>query len=344
MWGHIGPRSSFVLWEVMIEKLLESSRMVMSRKNFISCLQVVSMTLFLLLWFLRCLLLWCRVVFWSDTYGNSLFVYRRNSAEGIVRGFQEEAICCSHTKVIETGPGHAIRCSITPFVNTFENEKRRLQFEKIPPEKIRNKLEELIVGRLRVAAKGVFRNPSDGLNPNEPCLIPANNKEQYAEGIYMIGQLAALRDKTFTIKDLHYDVAVKSSDRVRSLSFIDDNMQTKYADEIAIIGMACMFPKAMNLQTYWENILDKVNAISEIPPHRWDWRLYFNEDVKARDKIYSKWGGFLDDIAFDPLKYGIPPSVLSSIEPLHLMTLDVVNAALQNAGYKDKIFHEKRHQ
>ena len=35
----------------------------------------------------------------------------------------------------------------------------------------------------------------------------------------MIGQLAALRDKTFTIKELHYDVAVKSSDRVK-ISFV----------------------------------------------------------------------------------------------------------------------------
>lgn len=342
--GHIGPRSSFVLWEVMIEKLLEKFVDGYEPEKFhilfaggihdsISAAMVSTLSAPLV----------SRGVLVGVLMGTAyLFTEEIVQEGGIVRGFQEEAICCSHTKVIETGPGHAIRCSITPFVNTFENEKRRLQFEKIPPEKIRNKLEELIVGRLRVAAKGVFRNPSDGLNPNEPCLIPANNKEQYAEGIYMIGQLAALRDKTFTIKDLHYDVAVKSSDRVRSLSFIEDNMQTKYADEIAIIGMACMFPKAMNLQTYWENILDKVNAISEIPPHRWDWRLYFNEDVKARDKIYSKWGGFLDDIAFDPLKYGIPPSVLSSIEPLHLMTLDVVNAALQNAGYKDKNFPREK--
>ena len=44
-----------------------------------------------------------------------------------------------------------------------------------------------------------------------------------------------------------------------------------------------------------------VDAITEVPPDRWDWRLYYDPDPKAPDKIISKWGGFLPDVAFDPL-------------------------------------------
>ena len=35
--------------------------------------------------------------------------------------------------------------------------------------------------------------------------------------------------------------------------------------EVAIIGMACIFPKAPNLQTFWQNIVSKVDAIDDPP-------------------------------------------------------------------------------
>ena len=106
--------------------------------------------------------------------------------------------------------------------------------------------------------------------------------------------------------------------------------------------MACLLPKAPNLQAYWENILNKVDAMTEIPKDRWDWELYYDTDRLARDKIYSKWGGFLDEVHFDPILYGIPPNSLRSIEPLHLLTLEVVRAALKDAGYLDRAFPRER--
>ena len=52
--------------------------------------------------------------------------------------------------------------------------------------------------------------------------------------------------------------------------------------------------------TFWENTLEGVDAITEIPPDRWDWRLYYDADPKAPDKIVSKWGGFVPDVAVRP--------------------------------------------
>ena len=102
--------------------------------------------------------------------------------------------------------------------------------------------------------------------------------------------------------------------------------------------MACLFPKAGDLRTYWENILQKKNALTEIPAHRWDWRLYFDEDRNAKDKIYSKWGGFIDDLYFDPTRYGMPPNSVESIDPMQLMALEVARRTLADAGYEDKEF------
>jgi acyl transferase domain-containing protein len=106
--------------------------------------------------------------------------------------------------------------------------------------------------------------------------------------------------------------------------------------------MGCLLPKAPNLETYWQNILNKVDAITEVPAERWDWRLYFNEDRTARDKVYSRWGGFLDEVVFDPLRYGMPPASLSSIEPLHLLTLETARMALADAGYTNGDFPGER--
>ena len=65
---------------------------------------------------------------------------------------------------------------------------------------------------------------------------------------------------------------------------------------------------------------------------RWDWRAYFDADRRARDKIYSKWGGFLDDVPFDPMRVRHAARRLPSIDPLQLLTLEVVRAGPRRRG------------
>jgi acyl transferase domain-containing protein len=108
--------------------------------------------------------------------------------------------------------------------------------------------------------------------------------------------------------------------------------------DIAVIGMSAVFPGAADAAQFWSNTLLGVDAITEIPPDRWDWRLYYDPNPKAPDKIISKWGGFLPDVTFDPVKYGMPPSSLPSIEPAQLLALEVVQKALADAGYADRSF------
>jgi acyl transferase domain-containing protein len=64
----------------------------------------------------------------------------------------------------------------------------------------------------------------------------------------------------------------------------------------------------------------------------------FRRRPRSRDKVYSRWGGFLDAIEFDPLKYGIPPKSLSSIDPCQILTLEMVDRALRDAGYDQREF------
>jgi acyl transferase domain-containing protein/NAD(P)-dependent dehydrogenase (short-subunit alcohol dehydrogenase family)/acyl carrier protein len=108
--------------------------------------------------------------------------------------------------------------------------------------------------------------------------------------------------------------------------------------DVAIVGMGCLLPKAPNVRAFWANILNKVDAIGDIPKERFNIDLYYDPDRKAKDKMHSRWGGFLDPVPFDPMRYGIPPNALPSIDPLQLLALVTVDQALRDAGYHDRDF------
>ncbi len=349
--GHIGPRSSFVLWEDMVGKLLDLLKK--SKEEDIEKFHILfaggihdAMSAAMVASIATPLVkLGVRV---GVVLGTAYFFTNEIIESGaIVKGFQSNALKCSKTYILESGPGHAIRCCKTPFVEVFENEKIKMRSEGLPSDQIGIELDKLVLGKLRVASRGVMRGSTSKSNDKKMgSLITLNEKEQHEEGIYMVGQLAALRNKKTSISALHNDVAVKSANILssQSVDIRSESVSTRKQNptDVAIIGMSCMFPKAKNLSAYWENILNRVNAISEIPSNRWDWNLYFDKNKKAKDKIYSRWGGFLEDIPFDPLKYGMPPNSLSSIEPLHLMTLEVVNAALKDSGYDNREFNREK--
>ncbi|MBO0700521.1 MAG: hypothetical protein J2P46_19140, partial [Zavarzinella sp.] len=40
-------------------------------------------------------------------------------------------------------------------------------------------------------------------------------------------------------------------------------------NDIAVVGMACVFPGAATLRQYWANIVNAVDAVGAPPPGRW---------------------------------------------------------------------------
>jgi acyl transferase domain-containing protein/NAD(P)-dependent dehydrogenase (short-subunit alcohol dehydrogenase family) len=119
-------------------------------------------------------------------------------------------------------------------------------------------------------------------------------------------------------------------------------LKAEAACDIAIIGMAGFFPDAPDVDTYWHNILRRHVAFSEVPAQRWDWRLYYDADPQAADKVVSRWGGFLPETVFDPLFFGIPPKTLTSVETVQLLVLESTRLALADAGYQERPFDRER--
>ena len=104
---------------------------------------------------------------------------------------------------------------------------------------------------------------------------------------------------------------------------------------IAIVGMAALFPGAPDLEHYWDNILKKVDSIIEVPESHWEIADYYDEDASASDKTYSQRGGFIPEVDFDPMEFGIPPNLLEQTDSSQLLGLLVARTALEDAGYAE---------
>ncbi len=336
--GHVGPLSSFTLWENAIAFLLNRTPSVSDREIHVlfaggihdaqSAAMVSAMAAPLV----------ARGIKVGVLIGTAyLFTQEAVASEAIVEEYQKQALQCSQTINLETGPGHASRCAVSPFAKEFYRVRNQMLKNADDADMIKDTLEDLTLGRLRLASKGIERT-KDGL-----VLVDTNT--QSSEGMYMIGQVATLRDYVCTVKELHETVSQESIEllfdqsEVEDLPLEEDSSSLNHPQEdIAIIGIGTLLPGAQNVEDFWQNTLNSVNAITEIPAHRWDWRLYYDADIHSKDKVYSKWGGFLNDIPFDPMRFGIPPKSLESIEPMQLLTLEVVRRALADAGYENGDF------
>ncbi|GFE68913.1 type I polyketide synthase [Chroococcus sp. FPU101] len=105
------------------------------------------------------------------------------------------------------------------------------------------------------------------------------------------------------------------------------------SEPIAIIGIGCRFPKAPNPDAFWQLMRDGKDAITEVPPSRWDLNLYYHPDFKEPNKTNTKWGGFLEQVdQFDPQFFGIAPREVPTIDPQQRLILEVAYEALEDAG------------
>ena len=95
---------------------------------------------------------------------------------------------------------------------------------------------------------------------------------------------------------------------------LPEDHTTATAVPLAIVGIGCLFPGASDPQTYWTNIRDGVDAITEVPPTHWNPDDYFNADKHAPDMTYARRGGFINPVDFDPLLYGLSPNNIEATD------------------------------
>ncbi|MEN5378520.1 non-ribosomal peptide synthetase/type I polyketide synthase [Sphingobacterium kitahiroshimense] len=137
--------------------------------------------------------------------------------------------------------------------------------------------------------------------------------------------------ENYTIRMLAIYIDAESS--LRKSSALPTLVENANSDKIAIVGVSCRFPGATNVQDFWNNMINSVDCISEIPPDRWDWRDYYSTDQQV-NKMYSKWGGFIENISdFDASFFNITNEEACLMDPQQRILLELSYEAFENAGY-----------
>jgi phthiocerol/phenolphthiocerol synthesis type-I polyketide synthase C len=105
-------------------------------------------------------------------------------------------------------------------------------------------------------------------------------------------------------------------------------------EPIAIIGIGCRFPGGVSdPASYWRALCDGIDAITAIPPDRFDAAALFREGAPAPGRIATRWGGFLDGIdEIDAAFFGISPREAERLDPQQRLLLETGWEALEDAG------------
>ncbi len=104
-------------------------------------------------------------------------------------------------------------------------------------------------------------------------------------------------------------------------------------EAIAIIGMGCRFPGALNPEEFKELLQAGRDAITEVPASRWDADQYYSATPETPGKMRSRWGGFLAGVSgFDSHFFGISPREAVEMDPQQRLLLEVGWETLEDAG------------
>ncbi|MDR0285222.1 MAG: SDR family NAD(P)-dependent oxidoreductase [Propionibacteriaceae bacterium] len=339
--GHVGPLPSTVLWEKQLLHLLDIDEPQTLTVFFAGGIFDELSSAFVTI---MAASLAARGAKIGALMGTAYLLTTEAVATGaITQTFQDLAVSADRTVLLESAPGQETRALPTPFADFFQAEKARIAHLDLEPLAKRLALEELNLGRARVAAKGQDRLP--GSRELYDLTIP----DQVSRGLFMVGSDVALMQAARTMRELHVAVCDGAARLVAQLPAVVDvsgdltqhlapDLGDRSPDEpIAVIGMAGLFPDAGDVNQFWCNNLMGRDSVTEVPEHRWKADLFYNPDTTDSDFVASKWGAFLSPAQFDPVEFGITPNSVGSIEPTQLLSLLVAKRALEDAGYGDRI-------
>ncbi|WP_394836708.1 acyltransferase domain-containing protein [Pendulispora rubella] len=108
-------------------------------------------------------------------------------------------------------------------------------------------------------------------------------------------------------------------------------------EPLAIVGMACRFPGADGLDALRTLLKDGIDAVREIPAHRW------HSQPSGPDEQLPPRAGLLENVdGFDPLAFGISPREALEIDPQQRLALELAAEAFDDAGLSSDSLRQSR--
>lgn len=104
--------------------------------------------------------------------------------------------------------------------------------------------------------------------------------------------------------------------------------------DVAIIGMSASFAGGRSIEQYWNSLVEKKDCIKEIPLDHFDYREFYDPDSHGDDKMYTKWGGFIENVdKFDASFFHISRREAEVMDPQLRLLLQHIYHAAEDAGY-----------
>lgn len=336
--GHIGPLYSLPLWELQVSVLLElvddhkvaAEDLVIAMAGGIHDSSSVAMAL----------LTAADLVEQGSAVSLLMGTAYSLTTEAVRTGAVTQDFCDVVTSAtssarLETAPGHTTRCAPTPLVEEIHAVRESKIRAGEPDQSIWRCLEEMTLGRLRMATKGLVREGEE--------LRPVPVDKRHEGGLYMTGEVSLLIQSTSNTNELHEGILKglnEVEERLDELSPSrranvfeqDPDDQSSWGDGIAIVGMSGLFPGGGGIEEFWTHVLECDDLVTDVPDQRWDKEIFYDPGARNVPRADSARGAFLPAVPFDPVYFGIPPLSLTSIEPVQLLALEAARRALVDAG------------
>ncbi|MDT5019150.1 MAG: hypothetical protein QOD39_5310, partial [Mycobacterium sp.] len=188
---------------------------------------------------------------------------------------------------------------------------------KIDPAEIRDDMGFFDIGMDSLMALELHRRLERGFGRQLPVTMAMDHPRLANAAAYLLDDILGLGAQA----------PAKSDAVAGSVTKID------LAEPIAIVGMACRVPGASDTDAFWELLSGGIDMIREIPDDRFDINDYYDPDPDAAGKIYTRYGGFLDNIdGFDPEFFGISPREAVWMDPQQRLVLEATWESLERAG------------
>ncbi len=116
----------------------------------------------------------------------------------------------------------------------------------------------------------------------------------------------------------------------------------RQSDGVAIVGCGILVPQSNDVPTFWRNILDRVEAIGDLPRSRWDVDKLIGASKELGALLKTRLAGVVDLPPLDLSRFGVPPADAKVLDPAVSLALLASEQALGDARFAPGNWHPER--